>query len=102
MAATAPQSLAQFNAYIDGAFVPPVSGEYFETVNPYTSSAWAEVARCGEAEANAAVDAAYRAFDCGPWGEMTASTRGALLRRLGDLIADAVDTDDHAQTPVVR
>ena len=37
-------------AYINGAKVAPGSGEYFETVNPYTSKIWGEVARCGAAE----------------------------------------------------
>jgi aldehyde dehydrogenase (NAD+) len=34
-----------------------------------------------------AVGAAHRAFTSGPWPRLTASQRGALLRRLGDLIA---------------
>ncbi|MGR8919578.1 MAG: aldehyde dehydrogenase [Gammaproteobacteria bacterium] len=89
MAHTAPeQALPRFDAYIAGAKTPAESGAYFETVNPYTSAVWAEVARCGEAEVNRAVDAAWDAFTAGPWAEMSASARGALLRRLGDLIAD--------------
>jgi (Z)-2-((N-methylformamido)methylene)-5-hydroxybutyrolactone dehydrogenase len=34
-----------------------------------------------------AVCAAHRAFRTGPWSEMTPTTRGALLRKLADLIA---------------
>ena len=84
--------LPRFNAYIDGKSVPPETGEYFETVNPYTAKIWAEVARCGAAEADAAVEAAWRAFNSGDWPKLTATARGALLRKLGDLIAE------HAQT----
>jgi len=84
---TVPDTLPRFDAYIAGGRVAPASGEYFETVNPYTSKIWATVARCGRHEADQAVEAAYAAFTHGPWATMTASQRGALLRRLGDLIA---------------
>jgi aldehyde dehydrogenase (NAD+) len=92
MARPAPDAaLPRFDAYIDGRKVPPSSGRYFETVNPYTSRVWGEVARCGKAEVDAAVDAAWRAFTSGPWATYTASQRGALLRRLGDLVAAHAD-----------
>ncbi|MEQ8660481.1 MAG: aldehyde dehydrogenase [Gammaproteobacteria bacterium] len=84
-------TLPRFDACIAGAKVAPASGEYFETVNPYTSKVWAEVARCGTAEADAAVDAAWDALTRGPWASMSASQRGALLRKLGDLIAAHAD-----------
>lgn len=81
-------TLPRFDAYIGGKQTAPASGEYFETMNPYTSTTWAEVARCGEVEADQAVTAAYRAFTKGDWPAMTPTQRGALLRRLGDLIAE--------------
>ena len=80
-------SLPRLDAFVDGRRLAPLSGEYFETVNPYTGKAWAEVARCGAEEAALAVTAAARAFDSGPWSRMTPTQRGALLRRLGDLLA---------------
>ncbi len=80
-------TLPRFDAWVDGRALAPLSGEYFETVNPYTSKAWAEVAHCGKAEADLAVAAASRAFNSGPWPSMSATQRGALLRRLGDLLA---------------
>ena len=81
-------NLPRFDAYINGATVRPRTNTYFETINPYTSKAWAEVARCNEDDANAAVEAAYRAFTTGAWPAMNATQRGALLRRLGDLLAE--------------
>ena len=88
MSVAAADILARFDAYIDGQKVAPQSGDYFESINPYTSQPWAEIARCGEVEVNAAVDAAYRAFTRGPWSQITASARGALLHKLGDVIAE--------------
>lgn len=72
---------------IDSTWGPSGTGEYFETENPYTGKAWARIPRCDASDADRAVKAAYAAFDRGPWADMTASNRGALLRRLGDLVA---------------
>lgn len=38
-------TLPHYGNYIDGAIVPPASGEYFPTENPYTGEAWAMIAR---------------------------------------------------------
>ena len=34
---TDPDTLPKLKMYIDGAFVDPVSGEYFESFDPYTA-----------------------------------------------------------------
>lgn len=81
-------ALPRFDAYINGRTVAPSGGQYFETVNPYTSKVWAEVARCTAEDANAAVEAAYAQLTTGEWSKLNATQRGALLRRLGDLIRD--------------
>jgi len=81
-------TLPRFNAYIDGAQAAPSSGQYFETVNPYTAKVWAEVARCGADDVNRAVDAAWKAFTTGDWPKLNATQRGALVHRLGDLIRE--------------
>ena len=81
-------ALPRFDAYINGQTAAPSGGQYFETVNPYTSKVWGEVARCTPADANRAVEAAYAQLTTGEWSKLNASQRGALLRRLGDLIRD--------------
>jgi acyl-CoA reductase-like NAD-dependent aldehyde dehydrogenase len=45
------------------------------------------VARGGKADADNAVEAAHTALKSGQWPNLNATQRGALLRRLGDLIA---------------
>jgi aldehyde dehydrogenase (NAD+) len=74
--------------YIDGEWVEPASGDYFESDNPYLARPWALIPRGGAADVDRAVQAASRAATSGEWPRLTASRRGALLRRLGDLIAD--------------
>ena len=72
--------------FIDGAFVEPLSGDWFESIDPYRGEAWALVPRCGQADVARAVEAADRAFHQGPWPAFSATARGALLRKLGELI----------------
>lgn len=75
--------------------------DYFETVNPATQEVLAEVAGGGEAEVNAAVQAAKDAFPA--WAAMPAPQRAKLMRKLGELIAAHVpeisrtETDDTGQ-----
>jgi len=80
------KALVKYANYIDGKPVPPASGEYFPTENPYTGEAWALVARSAKADVDAAVAAAQAAFESGEWSSLSASQRGRLLWRLGDLV----------------
>ena len=77
----------RFQMYIDGRYTDAASGEWFDTHNPYTGAVWAQVAKGGPDDVELAVQAAHRAFTTGPWSQMTASQRGMLLHRLGDLAA---------------
>jgi aldehyde dehydrogenase (NAD+) len=78
--------MQRFQMYIDGKFVDSSSGRWFETFNPYTGAPWAEVAQGDASDADRAVRAAHKAFTEGPWPQLTASQRGMLLHRLGDLV----------------
>jgi (Z)-2-((N-methylformamido)methylene)-5-hydroxybutyrolactone dehydrogenase len=79
--------MKKYEMLIGGSPVPPATGEWFESLNPFTGTAWALVPRGTKADVERAVAAARSAFFCGPWRTMSATSRGALLRRLGDLIA---------------
>jgi len=80
--------LKKYEIYVDSQWGPSASGEYFDTENPYTGKVWAQIPKCDKADVDRAVKAAFDAYDSGPWAEMTATARGALLRKLGDLIAE--------------
>ncbi|WP_454858368.1 aldehyde dehydrogenase [Rhizobium binxianense] len=77
-----------YQHYIDGAFVDPAGGEWFDSENPFTGKAWARIPRGNTVDMERAIDAAYRAAWEGEWRSYSASKRGALLRRIGDLVAD--------------
>src|SRR3954470_9056237 len=70
---------------INGKWVEAASGKTFPTYNPATGEVLANVAEGDKADIDAAVKAARAAFN-GPWRRMTASQRGKLIWKLGDLI----------------
>jgi acyl-CoA reductase-like NAD-dependent aldehyde dehydrogenase len=88
---------------IGGEWVDALSGQTFETVNPFTGQAWAEIPRAGPEDVAAAVTAARAAFDDGPWHAITGTERARLMRRLADLIAQnaeriaVVETTDNGK-----
>ncbi|NNM72821.1 aldehyde dehydrogenase [Enterovirga sp. DB1703] len=82
-----PASIERYSMFIDGQEVQDASGRTIESLNPYSGKPWALVPDGSEADVDRAVRAARHAFDKGPWGQMTATQRGALLRKLGDIIA---------------
>ena len=80
--------LRHYRMYVDGLFVEPSDGEWIESTDPVSGLTWARIPRGRAEDADRAVMAAHRAFTTGAWPALSASRRGALLRKLGDLIAE--------------
>ncbi|GGO85393.1 aldehyde dehydrogenase [Marinobacterium nitratireducens] len=76
--------------FVDGSWQPASGGAYFAVENPATETTLCEVAAGTEADIDAAVAAARKAFE-GPWRRETPARRGMLLLRLAELI------DAHAE-----
>lgn len=76
---------------IGGEWVEPASGTWFESVNPYTAAPWALVPRAGKQDVDRAVAAAKAAFYGDAWRKLTATARGALLVRFGELVAQHIE-----------
>jgi 5-carboxymethyl-2-hydroxymuconic-semialdehyde dehydrogenase len=72
--------------YIDGEFRESVSGATFTTLDPATNEPIAEASDGAAADVDAAVAAARRAFDDGPWPRLKAAERATTLRRIAELI----------------
>jgi aldehyde dehydrogenase (NAD+) len=83
----ATMQLPRYRMFIGGDWVAAASDQWIDSYDPYAGRPWAQVPRGGPAEVDAAVAAAHAAFTSGDWPKLKASQRGALLRRLGDLIA---------------
>ena len=71
---------------INGKWCDAQSGKTFATVNPATEEVIAQIAEGDAADIDAAVQAARRAFEFGPWSKMDARDRGKLIYKLADLI----------------
>src|SRR6202050_4708412 len=76
---------------IDDKWLAAASEQTFEVKNPANGATIAHVAEGDKADIDAAVRAARRAFESGPWPAMTPSERGKLVWRIGDLIAKHAD-----------
>lgn len=77
--------------YIDGRWCSPAGGEWLDSVDPCSGRAWCRIPRGTVQDVEQAVEAAQRAFISPAWSRMSPTQRGALLRRLGDLIAANAD-----------
>src|SRR5437899_4045541 len=85
--ATAPQiQVKPGKLFIGGKWVDAAAGKTFPTINPATGETITTIAEGDERDAAAAVEAARKAFESGPWPEMSASDRARLLWKLGDLV----------------
>ncbi|WP_283137163.1 aldehyde dehydrogenase family protein [Rhizohabitans arisaemae] len=80
--------MERFDHFIDGESRPSADGRVFASVNPHTEEPWAEAALGGPAEVDAAVAAATRAFEEGPWPRMGTGERREILYRLAELMVE--------------
>jgi aldehyde dehydrogenase (NAD+) len=89
----APESTGHINLkesyghFINGKFVEPKSGKYFDTTNPATHEHLAKVAEGNEADVNAAVSAARKAYD-NVWSKMPAQERGKYVYRIARIMQE--------------
>jgi aldehyde dehydrogenase (NAD+) len=77
--------------YVNGAWGSAADGATFEGVSPITGEPAHLLADGGSEDVDRAVRAARAALDAPAWRDMIQTRRGALLRRLGDLVLDKVD-----------
>ncbi|WP_432472403.1 2-hydroxymuconic semialdehyde dehydrogenase [Amphritea sp. HPY] len=77
--------MSEFKNFINGEFVASASGKTFANRNPVDDSLIGMVHEAGQAEVDAAVQAAKDAMQ-GPWGKMTQAERISLLNKVADRI----------------
>jgi aminomuconate-semialdehyde/2-hydroxymuconate-6-semialdehyde dehydrogenase len=88
--------------FIDGTFVPPVGGAYFDDLCPATGDPLAEIPDSDHRDVANAVEAAKRAFPS--WSGTGAEERSRILLKLADLIEQNLDelarleSDDNGKT----
>jgi acyl-CoA reductase-like NAD-dependent aldehyde dehydrogenase len=77
--------------FVDGDFRDAADGATFETIAPRDGRRIAEVASGGDADVDAAVRAAARAFDAGSWSRADRRHRQKVLLRLSELMLEHLD-----------
>ena len=80
-----PLGIDPSNCLIAGKWVPPVSNDHIDVIDPSTGDPLCAIARGGPQDIDHAVTAAQTALD-GDWGRFTAAERGRVLFRLGALV----------------
>jgi acyl-CoA reductase-like NAD-dependent aldehyde dehydrogenase len=76
-----------YKLFINGKFVAPKSGKYFETINPATEKVLAKVAEANSVDVDLAVQAARNAYSK-VWGKMPAAERGKYLFRIARILQE--------------
>ncbi|GGA74614.1 aldehyde dehydrogenase [Pseudoclavibacter endophyticus] len=77
--------------FIDGRWVPAVSGETMTVIDPSTGSGIGSVAAGSAADVDAAVAAARGAFDDGRWSTLSARERSRVLLRVSGLMRERAE-----------
>jgi aldehyde dehydrogenase (NAD+) len=77
----------QHELFINGKFVKPTSGKYFESINPATEQTLTTIAAANAADVDGAVKAARKAYDK-VWSKMPGRERGKYLYRIARIIQE--------------
>ncbi|MBR5495459.1 MAG: aldehyde dehydrogenase family protein [Psychrobacter sp.] len=72
----------KYDNFINGEWVAPVDGEYFDNSSPIDGKVFCQVARSKEADIEKALDAAHAAKDA--WGKTSVTERSNMLLKLAD------------------
>ena len=77
----------RYGLFINGEFVAPEKGRYFDTVNPATEEKLSRVAEAGPADVDKAVNAARDAYRK-TWSKMKPAERGKYIYRIARIIQE--------------
>jgi aldehyde dehydrogenase len=72
----------RYDHWINGEYVKPDSGQYFENVTPVTGKVFCEIARGNAKDIDKALDAAHAAAKA--WGKTSATARAIILNKIAD------------------
>src|ERR1700741_4643313 len=76
---------SKYDLFINGKFVKPGKGKYFDTINPATEEKLADIAEADEKDVDTAVVAAKNAYDK-TWKKLPAKERAKYIFRIARMI----------------
>ncbi|MEL7088784.1 MAG: aldehyde dehydrogenase family protein, partial [Planctomycetota bacterium] len=77
----------QYDLFINGRFVGPKSGQYFDTMSPSSEKKLSSIAEANDADVDAAVSAARHAYE-NTWSKLPAADRGKYLYRIARIMQE--------------
>jgi aldehyde dehydrogenase len=85
-----------YDNFINGRFVPPVRGQYFDVITPITGKVFTRAARSSAEDIELALDAAHAAAE--KWGATAAADRANVLLRIADRLEQNLELLAYAET----
>jgi aldehyde dehydrogenase (NAD+) len=79
------------NIYVGGEFIPSSGNGTIDVISPHTEQVIARVPDGTTADIDAAVAAARKAFDTGPWPQLSPQERAGYMTALSQLIQSRMD-----------
>ena len=87
---------ARYDNFINGQFVPPADGQYFDVITPISGKVFTQAARSNEADIERALDAAHAAKD--KWAATSPTERSNILLKIADRIEQNAEKLAYAET----
>ena len=86
----------KYGNYINGKFVDPVDGKFFDNITPINGKVLCQIARSNEKDINSALDAAHAAKDA--WGKTSVTERSNMMIQIAQIIEDNLAMLAEAET----
>lgn len=86
----------RYDNFINGQFVAPVEGQYFDVITPINGKPYTKVARSGAADIERALDAAHAA--AAKWAATAPAERANVLLKIADRLEANLELLAYAET----
>jgi len=86
----------EYDNFINGRFVKPVKGQYFDVITPISGKVYTRAARSTAEDIDLALDAAHAA--AAKWGATNAAERANVLLKIADRIEQNLELLAYAET----
>ncbi|WP_293300823.1 aldehyde dehydrogenase family protein [Pedobacter sp. UBA4863] len=84
-----PEFKSHYDNYINGEFVVPVNGKYFDNISPIDGKVFTKAAHSSPEDLELAVNAASAAFKT--WGKTSATERSVILNKIAQRMEDNLE-----------
>lgn len=84
-----PEFKSQYKNFIDGQFVAPVNGNYFDVISPVDGKVFTQAAHSSKEDLDLAVNAAEKAFQS--WKDTSTTERSNLLNKIANRLEENLE-----------